>query len=398
MAHYTITSPNYNAKQAADPVQASQTLTITHVEKIREAGTSTPAWEITLQPSQPLPHDARVQAGMQIALYPQNSDERVSQVLRCLKKVPISKVQANIPKRDGIAYDKAWMSPRQVLAHTVDLTYPSDQLLATCGIDRTTSPREQWDMSVDDFLARHPITFDTLVACQPPLANRKYTPSDINPQKNEIRIMVSEVTHGKHHGTSTGYLADLAKQFLDTHTPHTLQGFLDLRKHKLPYHQGKEHPAILISTGVGVAPHLAWLRQEVRAGHTPNVAMMLAGGRSQSDELHGDEIKTLLGAQASNYHYVASPKHVQDTLHEQQETLWNLLTKDHATMYMCGLEAMKHDVETTLKTIATEHGRDGEAFLAELKANKQFFESTSAPDRFYTKWHAAQAEAGVIAR
>jgi sulfite reductase alpha subunit-like flavoprotein len=398
MAHYTITSPDYNAKQAADPVQASQTMTITHVEKIRNAGTSTAAWEITLQPSQPLPYDARVQAGMQIALYPQNSDERVTQVLRCLKKVPISKIQASIPKRDGIAYEKIDMPPKQVLAHTVDLTYPSDPLLATCGIYRTSSPRELWDMSIDDFLAQHAISFDTLVACQPPLANRKYTPSDINPQKNEIRIMVSEVTHGNHHGTSTGYLADLAQQFLDTNTPQKLQGFLDLRKHKLPYHQKQEHPAILLSTGVGVAPHLAWLRQEARAGHTPNVAMMLAGGRSQADALRSDEIKTLLGAQTSNYHYVASPKHVQDTLSEQRETFWNMLTNHRATMYVCGLEAMRHDVETTLKTIATEHGRDGEAFLAELKANKQFFESTSAPDRFYTKWHAAQGENGVIAR
>ncbi len=266
---------------------------------------------------------------------------------------------------------------------------------------------EDCNLPVEEWLTHHPgqISFDQLVQNQPPLANRKYTPSEVNKQDGTLSILFSEVhapdqadQSKQYAGTMTRQLTDIAHRLQqDPETPIAVDGYLDLRKHKLPYKQAQQEdaPMVLLSTGVGLAPHLAMLREANAEGYTPRVALFANGGRHAAEELCGDEVTHLLGEQAEAYQFVASaeaaegqPRYVQDLLQLQHENVWQALNEQGGHVYMCGLQAMQEGAEQTLAGIARQHGMaDGQAWVQQLKDSGRLHASTSAPDRFYKdKW------------
>lgn len=304
-------------------------------------------------------------------------------------------------------------------------------------------------LSVADLLAlpnySQTISFAQLINNQPLLENRKYTPSEVDVKKGTIKILLSEVHSPRHKhagskanilkpvlsaktdetdeiylGTTTEQLVDMAHKWLEGDRAQTIQGFLDIRHdvdHKLPYDRCVDHnrPMILLSTGVGVAPHLAMLREAKAAHKAPNVAMMLSGVRdSEIDELLADEIKALLPEEkvyrcvtsADGVHAKSSrmtgthERYVQHVLKAESKKVWDILNNKKGAIYICGWDKMREEVESTLKDIAKAHGHveDVDAWMEKLKEKKeQFFESTSDTDRFYKeKWGAQKKERARI--
>ncbi|MBN8543080.1 MAG: hypothetical protein J0M34_02325 [Alphaproteobacteria bacterium] len=402
MPAYTITAPDYTDTTNPSAINRIQDFQLISAHQVRSASDgSTPAWELTfnvpsgLQFSKEELQGGTIAAGMQIALLPVNSSKRTARVLEGLdqKSIPSGAIMAKLPKRDGVATPDQKLTAEQVIAHTVDLTRPTKELLKLAGI----ASKEYDYIPVEEFLnlpgIKGRISFDKLLANQPPLANRKYTPSRVDTEKGRISILLSEV-HAEAflneqslicRGTSSGYLADVAASDEQV----SVKGFLDLRKHKLPYDY--EKPMVLLSTGVGVAPHLAMLREAEQKGLTPDVRLFLNGGRNAEDELCGEEIRSLMGDSAANYQYIASREggYVQDMLETNGDVIWKALHEDGGKLYMCGLEAMKVGVLNSLAEIGESHGINGEEWIAQLQSEKRIAESTSAPDRFRTKWDDA---------
>ena len=397
MTAYDIAAPDYTSPTEPNAVNRIQDFQLLERKQVRTAnGDTTPAWELTFKVPSGLKFSKDelgkgvIAAGMQIALLPVNDTARVEKALAGLKQDfdPSEKISIKLPKRDGEALPDQPLTRAQAIAHTIDMTRPTKELLKLAGIKS-----DEYDyVSVEDFLnmpgVKGRITFDQLIKNQQPLANRKYTPSRVDPEKGEIGIIVSEVHHDEYRGTGSGYLADVAQM----ENPPTVKGFLDLRKHKLPYDY--EKPMIMLSTGVGVAPHLAMLREAEQKGLKPDIRMFVNGGRNDGDELCGDEIRKLMGDNVDNYHYMASRRngYVQEALLADPEAVWHALEKDKGSIYLCGLEQMKTDVLQTLAKIGDDHGINGEEWVESLKADKRIRESTSAPDRFRTKWEEAQAK------
>ena len=265
---------------------------------------------------------------------------------------------------------------------------------------------KNYKISVEDFLTQHKgvVSFNSVLQNQPSLANRKYTPSDVDPEKGLICLMVSEeVQHvissdreTTYYGTMTMQIAAMAHSFLqDSSQDIYFNGYLDLRRHKLPYDSAlsKGKPIILVSTGVGIAPHLSMLRMAKREKEEPNIALMVSGGRFETDELAYDKIQKLLANNAS-YRYVASRgdnaqnsdiRYVQDVLLEKQELVWTILSNKEGFLYICGLEGMERGVYETLEKIATNHGMEEKKWLDNLVNEKRVYASVSGLDRFYAK-------------
>ena len=440
---YSIRPPEYRGQTAPDAVNRIQPFQITAVKQIRQddhGGGSTPAWEITFAvPSlkkqgaaeQKAVADGILAAGMQIALLPVNDRSRVRRAMEGLsdayrrvadgeglRKVPRI-VTANIPGRDGVKSPPQELTAEEMIAHTIDLTRPTDDLIALANKIRPGFiPAGQEDdykkIPVEEFVnlpgMKGRISLEQLAYNQPPLENRKYTPSRVDPQKGEIGIMVSEVhqnvtlpdgrqLHGR--GTTTGMLADMARDFLDD-KPQAVNGFLDLRKHKLPYNKetrdGKpDKPKILISTGVGIAPHLAYLRECHTKGVTPNVPLLLTGDRTEKDHLQEDEIRSYLPEGVLHYAHSrpaqGEGQYVGQALREHGAAVWKAL-QEGGSLYLCGREDMREQVDASLKHIAHEVGQipeaDTQLWLDTLyqkkgapKAPKQIEESMSFDDRFF---------------
>jgi sulfite reductase alpha subunit-like flavoprotein len=319
-----------------------------------------------------------------------NDDARVARTIAALKEVPTQRIPTRIPARDGADYLPQNLTAAEAIAHTVDLTRPTKELLALAIKPTNERYHALAAMPVEEFLEqpgiKGSISFAQLLANQPPLANRKYTPSRVDVEHGQIGIMVSEVHEGPYRGTSSGYLADLAKAF-DPAQTQTVNAFLDIREKKpikLPYDKAGDKPIILVSTGVGIAPHLSMLR----ATEHPNVGLMLSGGRTADDELCGDEIRQLLGDHASNYNYVPSTQghYVQAELLAQGDKVWDILHEQGGSIYLCGLEHMKDAVLNTLTLIGEQHGVNGQYWVSQLERHGHIFDSTSHPDRFMTKW------------
>ncbi len=447
MNDYTTPAPSYT-QPGDSTVNRVQPFQLIGVQKVRQGGNgSTPAWELTFKvPSLlqqgPAEKEAlekkQIAPGMQVALLPVNNKARVERLLHGLKEAPLThsrpghdgrlaktdaRIPVTLPGRDGVAYEPGLLTVREALAHTVDLTRPTEQLKKLAKVN----PKDtQYDIPVEEFInlpgIRGRISFAELVANQPPLENRKYTPSGVDVKKGEIRLLVSELhknvtlPDGKtvdSRGTNMGMLTDLAEQFSKDHKPVNVNGFLDLRKHKLPYHKAGDKPRILISTGVGIAPHLAYLRDCAANGRDNHVALMLSGDRLEKDHILDAEIESYFPQDV--FHHVHSKptqgvgSYVGEALLEHADRVWETLQQG-GVIYLCGNEGMREGkkhlrdevsedgkgINQALLTIARIKGglkgADAKQWLNGLYGKvegmpKQIEESMSFDDRFYKeKW------------
>lgn len=138
-------------------------------------------------------------------------------------------------------------------------------------------------------------------------------------------------------------------------------------------------PVIMIGPGTGIAPFRAFLEERRAIGAKGRNWLLFGDQRSDTDFLYQSEMEaylaegllTRLDLAFSRDH--AEKIYVQHRLQENAATLWQWL-EDGASIYVCGdASKMAKDVDDALQQIiASEGGRDGKAYLAELAAGQRY--------------------------
>jgi sulfite reductase alpha subunit-like flavoprotein len=440
---YGASNVHYPAQPGLLANQAVQSFEVVDARDIRtQHDASTRAVEVTLRPVHGV--GDWLKSGMQIGIMPKNHMDVVTCILGCLRDVPEGKTEVFRPASAASAKGTQRLSAADALSQLVDLARPTEELLLwiaqqELGPDHPCKGYQQqlvylirqgWleeltkQYSVADMLTifKGVVSFQALLANQPPLANRKYTLSDVNLEQGTIRIMVADVRHEVPHRQWLGepeallphvHMPDgrATRQYRGAATRYILDsvdgkgddewiGFMDARKRKLPYPAVDEaRPALLVHTGVGLAPHMSYLREVARA-NGKSKATMIAGGKKPEDALMQEELNAYIKQGVlADYHYIPSrggaadaPRYVQDALRSKADDVWRMLEQEGGTIYVCGYERMLDGVRDSLRAIAKAHGADPEAWLAKLVENKQLQFSASEEGRFYHDWHEAHSE------
>lgn len=389
----------YPAKNIHDMAGSPQRFRVGAVASRRVADGSTDAVEITLQPEFGVPEVLK--PGMQIGMFVRNDAARVAEVLERLAAVPVGEVAHRVKGSATTQEAVLKLTAAEIMERYVDLSRPSQGLLlwlAQCEVPeghRAEKVRQrlqehlvqgrgeeiQRSYTVSDLLwfFEGVVTFEAVVGHQPPLANRKYTLSDVDHREGTFSLLVGGIRHPLHQ---TGLLGEDAQRgvwqgassqrLLETQPGDVHVGFLDFRKHKIPYPAAESDvPVLMVSTGVGIAPHLAYLREVERQGGRAGARMLISGGRSAHDGLAEEEIQGWVKTGVlAEYHYAASrgekPQYVQDVMREKGEEVYRMLEAG-GMVAVCGLETMLDGVRRALKEIVAQRGHEPEAWLAQFE-------------------------------
>jgi sulfite reductase (NADPH) flavoprotein alpha-component len=135
----------------------------------------------------------------------------------------------------------------------------------------------------------------------------------------------------------------------------------------------------MIGPGTGIAPFRAFLEERRATGAKGRNWLLFGDQRSDTDFLYRSEIEAYLAEGLLTRLDLAFSRdqaekiYVQHRLQENAATLWQWL-EDGAAIYVCGdASKMAKDVDDALQQIiASESGRDGKAYLAELAAAQRY--------------------------
>ena len=153
MKSYTTPLPNFfNEPDTAYAVEAWKLVNV-EVVRDRDSNKKTScAWEITLRVPTCLNYNhIGIRPGMQIGLIPQNDDSRVTKLLSVVSDVPQDKISISLAGRGYGKISPQLLTPSQVIAHTVDLTRPTQQLYDFVAFIR--QPGDGWDVPLEKFMA-----------------------------------------------------------------------------------------------------------------------------------------------------------------------------------------------------------------------------------------------------
>ncbi len=419
----------YPTREDVQPGGHVQSFTILHKSAIRRHGATTDAQELTLQPQDGLP--ANLKPGMQIGLFVRNPEPMVQHVLTQLADIP----DTLIPHRSesSAASHKAdiLLTPTELLERFIDISRPSLPLLLWLAeqplpADHPAIPQQQalrqhvLNNTLEQVQAHYTVpmlaecfpgvlTLQALQTMQPPLANRKYTLSDINHAEGTFRIMVGGIDHKLEDArllgeasphTASSWRGASSARLLDAAIGATITGFMDIARQKIPYPSATdETPVLLVSTGVGLAPHMSYLR-DIARHPSPAAAtrILIAGGRTQQDELIADELHTLQQRGIlSHYTHATSREgerhYVQDAMRQQAADIFAMLEQG-GMVCVCGLKPMYQAVKTALIDIArSQQHPQPEAWLETLEQQGRLRASVSVPTRFHDAFaHKQQQE------
>jgi sulfite reductase alpha subunit-like flavoprotein len=427
--------PLHAPKPGLAPAEGPQRLLLTSITPLRQAGPGvTAAAELRFRPHHSLPDS--LHPGMQIGLFVPNPEKLAAHVLAMLWSAPEGLVNHS-PSASAVTEPTPLpMTAMEILRHHVDLSRPSMLvLLALADAELTPDhpavaaqqrlrllalqnrlPEVQESYSLPELLHHFPdvLSFEQLVQAQPPLANRKYTLSDVNHATGELAILVAELNHHTRHAAFFGCeqekkgqektIPGMASHALLSMQPgDAVDGFMDMRKRKFRYPEDATTPVIMLASGVGLAPHLSHLRDAERTEKNLGPRLLYLGSRQPSDSLLADELSQhqQSGRLTDVIHaYSRHPGHpaayAQDALLADHARVFALLEQG-AIVAVCGWKAMLDGTRQTLQKIAALRGiEDPAAYVEKLESEGRLHHSVSLPDRFHTdfaKDHAAEITA-----
>jgi len=216
-----------------------------------------------------------------------------------------------------------------------------------------------------------------------PIKQRHYSVSNYaEASPNTLRILYKVVEYATKDGrTKKGLCTNYLKV---KRTGDTVSMFLARTKFRLP--EDSRAPVILLSTGSGIAPYLGFLEQRLyqqEKGERVGQGILIHGCRTENDFAHRPAVdKALAGGVLDVVHAAYSRKpdsptmHVQDVVEHHGSKVWDMLSKEGATIYVCGDVSISTSVRAALVRVAKEHGKLSiflaNAWVRKLAENRMF--------------------------
>ncbi len=177
------------------------------------------------------------------------------------------------------------------------------------------------------------ITLDVLQNALPDIAPRAYSIASASPQK--LRLCMREISYDhsgrKHLGLSTGYMATRA---VGDSVPIAVRPNPE-------FAFDADRPALMIGTGVGVAPFISYLEQQSQQDESQTNILCFGEKHSHCDFLYGDfltscqamgTLSTLITAYSRDQE---QKYYVQDAMRANADALYGAI-QSGAVIYVCG--------------------------------------------------------------
>ena len=326
------------------------------------------------------------EAGDALGVVPVNCHELVDDIIGALKANP----DENVKVGNNI------VSLREALTHQLDITKPSQELLAAVAkavpqseLAPLIAPERRDDMK-KWLWGRHVIDLLDLLPAPMPVAEfasllKRLVPrlysisSSPKAHPGEVHLTVSAVRYETHGRTRKGVASTfLADRVGDTNY---------VKVYVQPSHGFKtpangDTPMIMVGPGTGIAPFRAFLEDRLATGAKGKNWLFFGDQTRTSDFLYEEQ---LTGWQKDGFltrldlafsRDQAEKIYVQNRMLENGAELWSWLEAG-AHFYVCGdASRMAKDVDAALHTIAEKHGGkrpdEAKAYVAKLKSDKRY--------------------------
>lgn len=325
------------------------------------------------------------EAGDSMGIFPENDPRTVDAILTDLEVSGGETVRA--PDGDNKLF-------RQVLLKEVDVTKPSDEVIAL--LAEHASDREEAEdlnmlagrgaeegQSLLELLrvypsARPPIQalVDQLGPLQPRLYSIASSPKAYPDEIHTTVAVVRTAVYGRgYKGVASTFLAKRLSH--QGEVPIYIQKSTEFRVNADP-----DHPAIMIGPGTGIAPFMAFLQEREALGHAGKNWVFFGNPESAKDHIYQKELEGwrrggLISRLTLAFSRDQEQKvYVQTRMLEQARELWAWLQAG-AVIYICGdASRMAKDVDAALHTIVAEQGGMDEAGAA------RYVERLTAENRY----------------
>jgi len=326
------------------------------------------------------------EAGDALGVVPVNCHELVDDIIEALKASP----DENVKVGNNI------MSLREALAHQLDITKPSQELLALVGkrapqseLASLLAPERRDDLK-KWLWGRHVIDLLELLPAPMPAAEfvnllKRLVPrlysisSSPKAHPGEVHLTVSAVRYECHGRTRKGVASTfLADRVGDTNY---------VKVYVQPSHGFKtptngDTAIIMVGPGTGIAPFRAFLEERKATGAKGKNWLFFGDQTRGCDFLYEEQLNgwqkegflTRLDLAFSRDQ--AEKIYVQNRMVENGAELWSWLEAG-AHFYVCGdASRMAKDVDAALHTIAEKHGgksaQEAKAYVSKLKTDKRY--------------------------
>jgi sulfite reductase (NADPH) flavoprotein alpha-component len=326
------------------------------------------------------------EAGDALGVVPVNCPELVNDLIAVLKAAPAD----NVKLGDSI------VSLREALTHQLDITKPSQELLAAIAkaapqseLATLLAPEKRdelkkwlWGRQIIDLLQvlPAPLPVTEFVKLLKRLTPRLYSiSSSPKAHPGEVHLTVSAVRYESHgrdrKGVASTFLADRVG---DTDY---VKVFVQPSHGFKPPTNG-DTPMIMVGPGTGIAPFRAFLEERLATGAKGKNWLFFGDQTRASDFLYEDQLTAwqrdgfLTRLDLAFSRDQAEKIYVQTRMLEHGAELWSWLEAG-AHFYVCGdASRMAKDVDAAMHTIFEKHGGksadEAKAYVAKLKSEKRY--------------------------
>ena len=326
-------------------------------------------------------------AGDALAVLPHNDPKMVDEILSNLPIKPDEvpgRDGVDVPLRDALIahYDIGCLS--KVVVKKWQSFSGSPYLRSLVEADDANAWKEFLQgRELIDLVLNHPADFadaEEFVSILKKLQPRLYSiASSPRAHPGEVHLCVGIVRYHSHGRTRGGVCSTFMADRLDSETQPRV--FIH-GNHAFRLPADPDKPIIMVGPGTGIAPFRAFL-EDRRATGAKGLNWLFFGNPHQAtDYLYKEEIEQFVADQTLSRLDLAWSRdqkqkiYVQDLMLKNGAEIWAWLN-DGASFYVCGdASRMAKDVDTTLRSIAREHGKlsddECDAFMAELKKAKRY--------------------------
>lgn len=325
------------------------------------------------------------EAGDSIGIFPENDPRTVDAILTDIEASGGETVKSP---------DGGTKLFRQVLLKDVDITKPSDDVIALLA-DSAADQEEAQDLrmlaergaeegqSLLELLRVYPSArpevqalIDALGPLQPRLYSIASSPRKYPREIHTTVAVVKTAVYGRgYKGVASTFLAQRLSR--NGEVPIYIQKSEEFRVNEDP-----DHPAIMIGPGTGIAPFMAFLQEREALSHPGRNWLFFGNPESAKDHIYRKELEAWRADGVISRLTLAFSRdqedkvYVQTRMREQARELWTWLEAG-AVIYICGdANRMAKDVDTALHQIVCDQGhmsaQDAQRYIARMVAEHRY--------------------------